>query len=94
MQYIVQGRNKENSLFSVKPLKRNSWDKLIAWLNDEPNYSIKSELLIMFQIRQGSKFFVKNGDKLTKVVIFGDHIRTEANNTTEDNLGNLPLIKQ
>ena len=91
---IITGRNKSNSMFIVEEVNSSLLDKiaefLMGWLIPNDKY-IRSEDRIIRDIIWGNSYYVKINNQYTPVVVSGNHIRTEANNTKRDNLSNLPI---
>ena len=99
MKRIIVARNLESSMFLIKILHRNWFEKIIDiffsnrhfYETDDEMVYIKSEGYIVDKIKRNMDFHTINGKGFTPVQVIGNHIRSKPNKTKKDNISNLPI---
>lgn len=100
--FVITARNEENSRFYIRP--KADFIREMEGQKEDPRFIVVStgnerfinESEIIEMIGNGTKFYTysESENSFTDIEIVNENIKTVKNNTTKDNIENLPIISE
>lgn len=90
--FVITGRNKNNSSFYIRPKSDFETERKNGTYVISTVEGFKTEDFIINQINLGTEFYTFSDCDFTIVKIVDNQLKSYKNETTIDNIGELPVI--